>query len=244
MAGWPLGTLRQSTGCCIIRSVMAAKKKWTPDRLAELSELYVRMPLRLAAVTMGVSEGAAHAALHDAGVTKPFSAYIPLKPMPLTAEQLAYFAGMIDADGTVTVRRDGLKWKPQIAITNTSLVLMDWLAATLSGPGARVNLQRPATLVDGRPRQAVYAFKVLGLGWLPFFQALEPYLVIKRDRMALVIEWTELRRAQTRTEPLLPRHLVIVDTIRRLNTKSWTLLREQQSLIIQSSTSELTVASS
>lgn len=197
---------------------MPAPKKWTPDRLERLSALYAVMPLSRAAEVMGVTESAAHAALHDAGIGKPFRAYIEQKPLTLSDEQVAYLAGLIDADGTVTVRRDGLKWKPQVSIANTSLVLMERLTQMVPPPGARVALQRPAQPVNGRPRAAAYSFKIVGLGWLPLFRALERHLVIKREQMTLAIEWTELRLSQPRTEALSPRHHAIVDTIRQLNT--------------------------
>ena len=65
-------------------------------------------------VILGKSEAIIHAKLHDMGANKKFGAYIPLKPMKLTCDQLAYLAGIIDGEGTITIKTHGKKIKPMI----------------------------------------------------------------------------------------------------------------------------------
>lgn len=215
MVGYLLASFPLSIDCCIIRLAMCAHKKYTPGQLAELSALYAHSSLKEVASAWGISTGAAHHHLHMTGAKKPFRAYIPMKPVTLSRVELAYVAGLIDGEGTVTVKRVASKWKPLIHISNTSPVLMDWLADRIPPPSARIVLQRTQTLT----RAAAYVFELIGFGWLPLFKALLPYLVIKRDRMALLIEWAEHRLAQNRLEPLTERHLAIVAMIRELNMK-------------------------
>jgi len=193
--------------------------KYTPEQLETLFEAYKRMPLREAAVLAGLTYNAAFFQLQSRGLTKkPFSASITLHPVTISESDVCYFAGLIDGEGTVTIRKvnrgtdRNFSYRPCLIVANTDKRLIDWLMETFPSPRR----------FDSRitPQQSTaYRFWLEGLGYLPLFEALQPKLVIKGDILELVIEWTRERLSQSRTDPLTTRQLEIISLIRARNTK-------------------------
>lgn len=194
--------------------------KYAPEQLTRLSALYEQRPLSEAAAACGMTKGAALFQLQSRGLMrKPFSALVKPKLVTLTERQLFYLAGLVDGEGTVTIRKQPRgaprrpSWKPCVIVSNTDPRLMDWLTETISTPSA---------YVDSRPMPSgstAYRFWAAGLGYLPLFEALEPALVLKADLMRLVIEWTRLRLSQYKNDPLTERQHEIISLIRARNTK-------------------------
>jgi hypothetical protein len=191
-------------------------RKYTSEQLAELSTLYEQMPLKDAAKRLGLTYGQAFYQLQRVGVRKPISRIITFQPVTQTPEQLAYTAGLIDGEGTVSIRRTPGKHnpRPHVRIANSSWPLMEWLQATYSGPSIIIERRRPK-----HSRVTHYMFHIGGFGYLPLYEALVPYLVIKGPQMTCLIEYVKERSSQTRLEPLSPRCQEMVDTVRRLNIK-------------------------
>jgi hypothetical protein len=51
---------------------------------------------------------------------------------------LAYIAGFIDGEGTVSLKKNGMKWPtvlPYILVTNTNLAILEWIKLTLDCGG-------------------------------------------------------------------------------------------------------------
>jgi hypothetical protein len=210
-----------SYGMTIVCSIMVdmpalGYRKYTPEQLAELSRLYEQMPLKDAAERMGMTYQAAFYQVRQLGLLKPFSQIITMQPVTQTPEQLAYTAGLIDGEGTVSIRTMHGKHnpKPHVRIANSSVPLMDWLRATYSGPSIFIERRKPK-----HTRVAHYMFHIGGFGYLPLYEALLPYLVIKGPQMNCLVEYIKERMSQTRLEPLSPRCREMVDTVRRLNIK-------------------------
>jgi hypothetical protein len=191
--------------------------KYTPEQLSELQEAFKTMSLEEAAAQVCMTKGAAFWQLQSRGLMrKPFSARIETKPVSMTACELHYFAGLVDGEGTVTVRRmnrgkqRNFSYKPSVCVSNTDKRMMDWIMA------------RTQSWCD-TPRQnshGTWCYRCFteGLGNLPIFRALQPLLVIKGDLMAAVIEWSEIRLSQSATDPLTMRQHEIVSQIRERNT--------------------------
>lgn len=193
--------------------------KYTPEQLTKLSTLYEQMPLREAADACGMTYAAAFFQLQSRGLTrKRFSQLVALHDPLLTDRQLFYFAGLIDGEGTVTIRRmvrGGGRpptWKPCLIVANTDQRLIDWLMTTFP----------PPRRFDARAtphRSTAYRFWLEGLGYLPLYERLQPELILKGDILSLVIEWTRIRLSQFKTDPLTDRQLEIISMIRARNTK-------------------------
>ena len=77
--------------------------------------------------------------------------------------------------------------------------------------------------------QMGYLFHITGISYLNFFKDILPYLVIKKERLKLVIKWTEMRLKQGNNEPAnSEKFLTIVKTIRHLNSSKLRAYKEVQ----------------
>ena len=216
-AGFPQVSLGPMTSCCTLGDMPAlGYRKYAPEQSAELFRLYEQMPLRDAAAQLGLTFGQAFWQVQQAGVRKPLSQVVTFQPVTQTPEQLAYTAGLIDGEGTVSIRRVPGKHnpRPHVRIANSSVPLMDWLRATYSGPSIIIERRKPR-----QSRVTHYMFHIGGFGYLPLYEAFLPYLVIKGPQMRCLIEYSKERLSQTRLEPVSPRCLEMVATVRALNIK-------------------------
>lgn len=99
---------------------------------------------------------------------------------------LAYLAGVVDADGYVTatrsVRRQGSYFGAQVGITGSRREPHDLAATTFGG---NVSIHRPAA---GRPQ---FHWQLNGSRTVAVIRALRPFLRIKRAQADLAIELQE-----------------------------------------------------
>lgn len=195
---------------------MSTGTKFSPEEFRTLRRLYPQMTLVQVAAEMGRTKNSVMWARYSIGLHKTFRQIVERHPVLPSRMKLAYIAGMVDGEGTVTIRKLSGKWLPLLQIVNTDVPVMEWLKATMSGPSTMVNRTHHANRPD---RATVYTFRMQGLGNLPTYEALRPLLIIKQERMTLMIEFCRLRLGQDRTEPLNERQLEIISTIRALNIK-------------------------
>jgi len=135
----------------------------------------------------------------------------PLQRLPKL--ELAYLAGIIDGEGTVSVRRHYHKrnkksyYSASVWATNTSDLLQKWLEAR----GFSCHLY---TSTLGKP---CWKMTIDGMRAAVVCRALLPWLVIKRQHAVLLMEFCKIRMGQeTRAKPTA-RMLQIYQEIRRLN---------------------------
>lgn len=211
---------------------MPRPNTYTQDDLETLSRLYEMMPLREVAKAMGRSYGSVLWRKHEMGLDKPWSQIVQRHPVAASSAQLAYTAGLIDGEGTVSIRKFSGKWKPHIRIANSSVPLMEWLSAVFTTPGIFIERRRP----KASGGLTHYMFHIPGLGHLPLYEALLPYLVIKQPQMECLIEFTQLRLSQNRVELLNDRQLELVQRVRDLNIKPSVRYRAEQSTTFPSTT--------
>src|SRR5690606_16287304 len=121
--------------CCIIQSMPnKGFRKFTPEELQTLLSLYEEMPLKEVAKRMSKSYASVAWQKHQLGLTKSFAQINKLHYLNLEPTLLAYVAGLIDGEGTVSIRKLRKKWKPHIRIAGTSWLLMEWLSSKITGP--------------------------------------------------------------------------------------------------------------
>lgn len=107
--------------------------------------------------------------------------------MPLTNEQAAYIAGIVDGEGSISLvksharRTRGRYVYPLLRVANTDELLIDWLAITV-GCGAR----QYRSAMDERCKNVFHICWASNEAIMLLKQIL-PYLLIKRDRARLVI---------------------------------------------------------
>ncbi len=102
------------------------------------------------------------------------------------SEKLAYLAGLVDADGTVSLLSGGHNQTynivPGLAVSNTDEGIMDWLVKNFGGRAYPYN---PATA----GRKTCYRWLLQGQAAIDLLVRLRPRLLIKAERAWLTLEY-------------------------------------------------------
>ena len=138
--------------------------------------------------------------------------------MPLQSLEplgLAYLAGIVDGEGTITIRRIYNKklgktyYNPFLLVNNTSGLLMEWLKL-------RGFLCHLYTSTSGTP---CWKMSLGGVQAGEACKLLLPYLVIKAPQAKLLIAFRDLRDAQRMQDKPTPQMLQMYREVRRLNMR-------------------------
>jgi hypothetical protein len=127
----------------------------------------------------------------------------------LSTPELAYLAGIIDGEGTITLSVREKYAQPVVTISNTSYLLRDWMTAR----GFTANM----TLNTNK--RWYWRLGWTGYALDQFLPLVRPYLVIKARHSDLLMEFISLRRAQSKSERPTDRMREIVLQIRWLNER-------------------------
>jgi hypothetical protein len=103
---------------------------------------------------------------------------------------LAYMAGIVDGEGTITVRcSSSYIFQAELLVSSTSQVLIGWIDEHFEGGLSRT----VSTNVVGRPRnwKPCMRWQLNGQKALPLVKDMFPYLVIKKHHAELFIEFLE-----------------------------------------------------
>ena len=100
----------------------------------------------------------------------------------LTTIDLAYFAGIVDGEGSISCMAPGITSHYEISIGTTSPELLDWLRIKL--PFGHLVTRKPVMNLAGTGfRKQQYEWKIRGaLTVLNVLEVLIPYLTIKLER--------------------------------------------------------------
>jgi hypothetical protein len=108
---------------------------------------------------------------------------------------LAYFAGILDGEGNVSIERvapnakqrtHNPRHQARVTVVNTSPELIEWLVAHFGG-----TVQ--ARKIDPLKHKQTWAWRLAEIPVLALLKLTLPYLVIKRRQAELVIEFVEGR---------------------------------------------------
>ena len=192
-------------GTILPSSLRLLKRRYAESGAVALGEKMGRSPASVAlkAMKMGL-----HRTLRDRAT---------FRPVTMTPVNLAYLAGLIDGEGTVTLKRTGGTAKknllPIVIVVNTSEEIISWLRGQIATPNALIAFRRYA------PGARLWSFSIRGLNYLPLYKALIPYLTLKRPQMELLVEWTSLRLSQHRDTKPAERALLLSRMIRFMNLR-------------------------
>jgi hypothetical protein len=203
---------------------MKRGKNWTPDELAIFTHLYLdeRLTLKEAALKIGRSLDSAKGVVRAHRIFLTYADRLRLKCPELTPTELAYLAGIIDGEGSVMFwhNRKAGKTKPGVTITSTSEALVTWLRE-------RVRFSDAFTVRHSRQakRLPAWAFVFQGISFVPFYEALLPYLIVKQRQMELLIAFSRSRLSQRIVSPILPEEWALVEQCKAL-TQRWSRLSD------------------
>lgn len=158
----------------------------------------------------------------------------------LSQEQLAYLAGFIDGDGTVTLAKQNPKKnrKPVVRLCNTSRIFLHWCQTHLDLPSTYLDWTKRGTGFSDPSGNGMFIYNISGISHAPFYRALQPYLVIKRAQMEILLEWIDLRLASTKHDLTSPRQADLELMIRFMNLRPSQISDHEKYEIYESSTWE------
>ena len=141
--------------------------------------------------------------------------------------ELAYWAGILDGEGCVTLNvktrssRRGQTISPRIDIGNTYEPLMNKLARFLRERYGCAALNRQ-TYTVGPVRKPIYRVTISGEKAVAFLEDLLPYLIVKRKQALIIIDFAQNAPRFCRTGFTLAETKIrtsFVNRIRTLNRK-------------------------
>lgn len=208
-----------------------------------ISQQYQKQGASRLAQRLGRSPRSIAAKASKLGLSRTIGDRAVMHPVTMTNAELAYLAGIIDGEGTVTVKRTPGRDRPipWVAIANTAEPLIDWLRVRFATPNVIV-----APVTPGQRRGGYSAtiplpswiFSFRGYNYLPLYRALLPLLVIKQPQMAMLIEYSDIRLSQVRDAVSTTREQVLVQMIRFMNSRRLRLSPGEKLRIYQCTTWE------
>lgn len=196
---------------------------WTANMQAELERLHGQMQVKQIAEHMGLSPTQVYSRMKRTGLA---ATRLTIKGGNLksvdgwTDAEAAYFAGLVDGEGTVSCSLRGKYIRPYLTITNTSFDLMYWLKT----------LGMTATLAVNNKGNAYWKITTSGFGLLELLQRIRPFVKIRTRRYDILIEIIKERRASGyRFQPTQTTHALLVE-LKALNLRGSQLLDEAKRL--------------
>jgi hypothetical protein len=152
--------------------------------------------------------------------TKNRSAWITwVETVPLTNEEAAYIAGIIDGEGTITLCRNTTKtscrFTPRIVISNSSMILIEWLRNRLKTTSPSVVKRH-----TWNPNKPVYVISVLSYRVVGIVRRIQQYLVIKEKQAQIILDFWKLREAKDYAGPYGQQEQQLYIDIVSLNMKN------------------------
>jgi len=117
-----------------------------------------------------------------------------------TKEKLAYLAGLIDGEGNIRVektcnkKRDNVHYNGRLTVANTDERMVSWLKENYGGFIWKRDWSKTKTKGVKPNWKDVYMWiKMLNTPSLQFVKDVIPYMIVKKDRMKLILEFLETK---------------------------------------------------
>jgi len=193
------------------------------------------------AKTLGRTPESIRAKAQILKVGRPLKHRWILHELGMSSEQLAYMAGLIDGEGTVGIKRTGKRNPiPHVLIASTSGQIVNWVMDRLKAPNVVV-AQRPGTPGRGYSKGRIlnsWVVSFRGYRFLSLYKDLLKYMTVKKPQMEMIVEWSEIRLSQTKTEKMTERAKLLQRMIRFMNLRGFGISPDEKFAIYQSSTWE------
>lgn len=121
---------------------------------------------------------------------------VPVSP-PLTALEWAYFGGLLDGEGSITiVRFNARNYGPRITMTNVDLPLLLWVHDRFRG--ARLYLFDQPSAVRNQNARPIYRLDWTGRQVPPLLAGVRSYLRLKAPQADEVVAFLQCRAVTDR----------------------------------------------
>lgn len=127
--------------------------------------------------------------------------------------QIAYLAGIIDGEGSVSIVKDRNGFKPQLTISNNFKPLLLW---------CRDVVGLSASLSSKKPRKETHAISY-DLRWsynkaIQVAIIISPYIIVKKSQIRCLLKWPDVVKRNGRyAENELKLRNTLIDELRNLN---------------------------
>mgnify|MGYP001096394048 CR=1 FL=1 len=116
-----------------------------------------------------------------------------------TDVELAYFAGIVDGEGSITISdcsasQGKMHFVTQFSLSSTDLVLIEW---TVNHFGGKYKKYTPAQL-SVKSRKNVYKYSATGPRLEYILKAVMPYLIIKKHEAKIMLKMRETFKREHR----------------------------------------------
>ena len=174
---------------------------WTDSEIEFLRTNYSKHDVAWLVQKLGRSESSIWYKASSLGL-KAF----PERKYDLSETEKAYIAGIIDGEGSILLAKKERGFVPVVIVTNTSEILIDFLEKKIGG--------RIRTKAQGMGSKPIWRLVVANRPSVyPLLKLLLPYLVVKRERAGLIIQWCEKRH--TSRQPLTEEEKTFADKCRQ-----------------------------
>jgi hypothetical protein len=248
-----IGLLLKRSSRCVYHAAKALGLKkdrnwerFTEDEIKLLQSSYEQQGAERLAIRMGHSSRAVRMRASRLGLHRTSLVCAKFHPVTMPQTELAYLAGLIDGEGTVTFKARYKKPNPTplFAITNTSLEMIEWIQERIPTPNTPVT-EKPG-LGRGFSKGSLlghWTIQVRGMNYLPLYKALLPFLTVKRPQMEMLVEWVTLRLGQLRgSSEITERGQLLQRMIRFMNLRGYGISPEEKLKMYRSSTWEPALA--
>lgn len=186
---------------------------WTESEEAIIKSFYVSEGTDVVARLSGRSKGAVKARAQQIGIRIRNRK----RELHLTDTEKAYIAAIIDAEGWIgfTVTKSKKYPTPRVGIANTNLGLIEWLKSKFADLVV-YDYVRPATETQ---KECHYLQITQPASVQALLEQTAPYMLVKRERAELVMEFTRTRINVSRAEPYTVDPEPLIAKIRELNKK-------------------------
>lgn len=132
-------------------------------------------------------------------------------------EILAYIAGFIDGEGSISFKLGHKKHIfPYMSIMNTDLETLVWIKTQLSKLGIIVRIWNAGLPAKVHWKQQYMLYISNNKNLLAFLLAIEPYLILKLKNAKTVIEYIKLRNSKKLKSPYSLKEVNLVNRIRKI----------------------------
>lgn len=207
-----------------IPRVVGRGKKWTEEEVRILLEYYPKGRIDKIIELTGRTEKAIIGKALRLGLKRQVPEFPDISK--LDKIDVAYLAGLIDGDGTITLRGEGkgYYYSPEIVISNTDMGIINKVIKILEKTNVKYYVQDVFT--KGWNKKPLKRISIVGIeNVYPLLKALTPYLASKKKKVAkLVMKWCEIRLFKQYMRPPIERvyaeeELEIVKEVKRLNDR-------------------------